>query len=230
MQRTARAHKFFKSPTSNSTMKMPPARIFSRSIYLHTGPRIAGIRRSPEEVLKSSSGHSYGATKENLAPVKNFLDAKYAIPDEMALQVLTHKSFANGIKPYNEKLSAMGAKVLNLFLAKHVVEGPTTNELAVAGKNLDVLGSPMAKELSGRMALCVFAQSSKLNSVMFWKSYNSLLSFEKSGELKVSAQVMYALVGAVAFAHGKKKAEEFIREKLLLGSRSLEAITAELVA
>lgn len=225
--------KFFSltgTTTFPTIMSMRPlARIFSRSIYLHTGPRIAGIRRHPDEVLQSVSGHRYGPTAENLANVKSFLDTTYAIPDDMALQVLTHKSFANGIKPYNEKLGAMGAKVLNLFLAKHVVSADTQNELAVNNKNLDVLGTPMAKELGGRMALGVFAQKSKLNSIMFWKSYNSLLSFEKSGELKVSAQMMYALVGAVAFAHGKQVAEQFIKEKLLLGENSLEAITAEVV-
>lgn len=202
---------------------------FARSIYLHTGPRIAGIRRDPREVFTTSSGHTHGTSPENLKHIKQFLLDKYAIPDEVVLQVLTHKSFGNGIKPYNEKLSTMGSKLLNLVLAKYVVNKETTNNLAVNGKNLDVLGTPMAKELGGRMALGVFAKNAKLNTIMFWKSYNSLLSFEKSGELKVSAQMMYALVGAVTFIHGKKAAEKFVEEKLLLGPTSLESITVELL-
>lgn len=180
-------------------------------------------------MLTTASGHHYGPSPENLKHVKEFLQDKYAIPDELVLQVLTHKSFGNGIKPYNEKLSTMGSKLLNLVLAKYVVSTPTSNELAVNGQNLDVLGTPMAKELGGRMALGVFAKNTRLNTIMFWKLYNSLLSFEKSGELKVSAQMMYALVGAVTFSHGKKVAEEFVREKLLLGPTSLESITEEIV-
>ncbi|KAM9922675.1 hypothetical protein OXX59_005666, partial [Metschnikowia pulcherrima] len=132
-----------------------------------------------------------------------------------------------GMKPYNEKLSVMGSKLANLFLGKYVLENDTQNATAVGGKNLDVLGTPMAKELGGRMALGVFAKKTALNSVMFWKSYNHSLSFEESGELKVSAQMMYAMVGAVAFVHGKRAAEAFLREKLLQGSNSIEAIAAE---
>lgn len=207
----------------------PVARIFARNIYLHTGPRIGAIRRDPAEVFTTASGHTYGKAPENLKHIKQFLLEEYAIPDDMALQVLTHKSFGNGIKPYNEKLSAMGSKLLNLVLAKYVVAQETTNELAVNGKNLDVLGTPMAKELGGRMALGVFAKNTKLNTIMFWKLYNSLLSFERSGELKVSAQMMYALVGAVTFVHGKKAAERFVEEKLLSGATSLELITEEII-
>lgn len=202
---------------------------FSRNIYLHTGPRVGGIRRDPAEVFTTASGHFHGTDPQNLKHIKQFLLDKYAIPDDLALQVLTHKSFGNGIKPYNEKLSTMGSKLLNLMLAKYVVSKKTENELAVNGKNLDVLGTPMAKELGGRMALGVFAKNAKLNTIMFWKSYNSQLSFEQSGELKVSAQMMYALVGAVTFVHGKKAAELFVEEKLLLGSTSLEAITEEVL-
>lgn len=184
------------------------------------------IRRDPAKVLQLATGETYGVSEQNLTLIKLFLSDKYAIPDELALQVLTHKSFTNGLKPYNEKLSAMGSKLLNLFLAKFVVEASTQNELAVNGKNLDVLGSPIAKELGGRMALGLFAKSAKLNSPMFWKSYNSLLTFEESGEMKVSAQMMYALVGAVTFIHGKKVAETFVKEKLLEGPNSLENIAS----
>ncbi|RKP29050.1 hypothetical protein METBISCDRAFT_19578 [Metschnikowia bicuspidata] len=198
-------------------------RIFWRSVFIKT--RLP-IRKDLAAVLQFPSGETYGCNSHNLQHIKTFLSDRYAIPDDMALQVLTHKSFTNGLKPYNEKLSAMGSKLLNLFSAKFVVEGATTNELAVNGKNLDVLGTPIAKELGGRMALGLFAKASKLNTIMFWKSYNSLLSFQESGELKVSAQMMYALVGAVTFIHGKKAAEMFVREKLLDGPNSLENIAA----
>lgn len=220
-------HNFFFFSSAN--MSRAIARAFTRNIYLHRGPRIAGIRREPSEVLVLTTGHLYASSADNLKHIKQFLLDKYAIPDEMALQVLTHKSFANGIKPFNEKLLTMGSKLLNLWLAKYVVNQPTQNELAVNGHNLDVLGTPMAKELSGKIALGVFAKTEKLNSVMFWKSYNSELSFEQSGELSVSAQMMYALVGAVTFVHGKKVAEEFVEQKLFGGSLSLETITEQIV-
>lgn len=191
---------------------------------------MAGLKRDPSEVFTTVSAHKYGDSPENLAPIKQFLADKYAISDSMALQVLTHKSFANGIKPYNEKLSTMGLKVLNLFCAKYTTNTPaTTNENAIAGRNMDVLGSPMSRELAGRLALGIFAKTHKLNEVLFWKSYNHSLGFEASGEMKVSAQMMYALIGAVTFTHGKHVAEEFILEKLMGTTPSLEQISASVV-
>lgn len=199
-----------------------------RGIYLHAGPRVAGLKRDPAHVLAMPHGTPYGSS-EATKHIHSFLGSEYAIPDDVALQVLTHKLFSHGLKPYNEKLSAMGSKLLNLYLAKHVVEQQTLNPLAVNGKNIDVLGSPMARELTGRMAAGLFAKNAKLNEVMFWRLYNHEVSFEQSGEMKVSAQMVYALVGAVTFLHGKSVAERFIREKLLLGDKSLEKITVEML-
>ncbi|KAJ9095526.1 hypothetical protein QFC19_007507 [Naganishia cerealis] len=207
-----------------------PVTVENLHLYLHKGPRVSGLKRDPDEVFTTFTAHKYGENADNLRPIKQFLDDKYAISDELALQVLTHKSFGNGIKPYNEKLSAMGLKVLNLYCAKYTTDTPTTaNENAIDGKNVDVLGSPMAKELAGRLALGLFAKSHKLNQVLFWKSYNHSLGFEASGEMKVSAQMMYALIGAVTFTHGKTVAEEFILEKLMKASPSLEEISASVV-
>lgn len=197
-----------------------------RNIYLHTKKRVAGLKRDPEEVFRTSTGHGYGKSEENLKHIKAFLDSKYQLSDDLVLQVITHKSFGNGIKPYNEKLSAMGSKLLTLYCAKLVTESKSMNPNAVNEKNLDCLGSPIAREICGRLALGFFAKEKGLNSVMFWKSYNHQLSFELSGEMKVSAQMMFALIGAVNFVYGKKAAEEFIKDKLFNASNSIEDIAA----
>lgn len=209
---------------NNRTLLKPLQKSFQRSVFMQSR---LGIRKDPAQVLAVNSGHQYEQSETNLHHLKSFLLDKYAISDDMALQVLTHKSFAGGMKPYNEKLSVLGSKLANLFLGKYVVEQTTNNETAINGMNLDVLGSPMAKELGSRMSLGVFAKKQDLNRVMFWKSYNHLLSFEASGELKVSAQMMYALIGAVAFTHGKSAAEKFVSEKLLGASESIESIAAQ---
>lgn len=212
--------------------RLIPSSIFisSRNIYLHTGKRVAGLKKDPQQVFTSSQGHKYGENAENLQYVKDFLLNKYAINDELILQVLTHKSFGNGIKPHNEKLSAMGSKLLSLFTAKKCIETPqTTNELAINGLNFDVLGSTVSRELNGRLTLGLFARNSNLNKIMFWKPYTDGLNFESSGELKVGAQMIFALIGAVNFVHGKQVAEEFINEKLFESSPSIEKITASII-
>lgn len=198
----------------------------TRNIYIHKGSRMAGMKRDEEEVFTNSDGLKYDNSSDNVKHIQEYLPAEYAISDDLAMQVITHKSFVNGIKPYNEKLSAMGSKLMNLYFAKWVISKPSTNDLAINGQNLDILGLPIAKELSGRMAAGIFAKTTKLNSIMFWNSYSQGLSFETSGELKVSAQMVYALVGAVAFTHGKAQAEKFIEEKIV---SSNEAIARKIV-
>ncbi|KAI5962237.1 uncharacterized protein KGF55_003313 [Candida pseudojiufengensis] len=222
----------------------------TRSIYLHKGPRIEGLKKDPKEVFINSSGIEYGLNDENIKYIKSYLGESYKIPDEIALQIITHKSFGNGIKPYNEKLAAMGSKLLNLSLAKHVISISQQNnnssqssssstspsplstssssnpKLHINGLNLSILGSPTSKELSSRKSTGYFAKFNNLNKIMFWKSRNPTLGFESSGELKVSSQLIYSLVGAVNYYYGKSKAEEFINEKLV---DKLTDITSDIV-
>lgn len=189
--------------------------IFTRSIYLHKGPRVEGLKRDPEAAFINPKGIKYGLNETNISHIKSFLGDKYNIPDEIALQVITHKSFGNGIKPYNEKLAAMGSKLLSLYFAKYVTNQPCKHDNGVEGKNLDVLGSPMSRELPSLKTAAIFAKSNNINEIMFWHTRNSTLGFESSGELKVSGELLFSLVGAVNFYHGKNKAEQFITEKLV---------------
>lgn len=211
----------------NTKVVNPISKTSIRSIYLHKGPRINGLKRDPEQVFTNEQGQQYDNINENIKYIQEFLQDKYKITNELALQVITHKSFANGIKPYNEKLSAMGSKILNLHLGKLVIESNTQNQLAIENKNLDILGQPIAKELTGRLSLGIFAKVNKLNSIMFWNSYNAQgLSFETSGELKVSAQMIYALIGAINYTYGKAATELFINEKIF---PAIEPITQQII-
>lgn len=216
---TSRSIGFCYRPTSVS---------FNRSLYLHQGPRVEGLKRDPKEVFVNHNGIEYELNQNNIKHIKTYLGSKYEIPDEIALQIITHKSFGNGIKPYNEKLAAMGSKLLSLFAAKHVVNKPTEKDakLVIDGKNLSILGSRIAKELYGRKSTGYFTKLNGLNEIMFWKSRNPTLKFESSGELKVSSQLLYSLIGAVNIYHGKAKAEEFISDNLIKG---LEEVTKDLV-
>ena len=50
---------------------------------------------------------------------------------------------------------------------------------------MDVLGSPMSRELPSLKTAAIFAKSNNINEIMFWHTRNSTLGFESSGELKV---------------------------------------------
>lgn len=200
-----------------------------RSIFLNAGRRIPGLKRDPSVAFIAQSGHAYGPSSENLDPLKSFLLNKYPLLDEMIMQVMTHKSFGNGIKPYNEKLAVMGSKLINLFCAKMVIEAPSTNELTINNKNLDVLGTPISVELTKRALYGLFAKMHKLTDTMFWKSYGTDVGFESSGEMKVAAQMMFALIGAVTFVHGKTAAEQFIKDQIMGAEPGLEKIASQIL-
>ncbi|KAI5954486.1 hypothetical protein KGF54_002261 [Candida jiufengensis] len=218
-----------RSKTKSLIQTTPHNLTFTRSIYLHKGPRIEGLKKDPKEAFINSNGIEYELNTENIKHIKSFLGDNYKIPDEIALQIITHKSFGNGIKPYNEKLAAMGSKLLNLSLAKHVINSPQQNQpqqLQINGLNLSILGTPLSKELSSRKSTGYFAKLNNLNKIMFWKSRNPTLNFEQSGELKVSSQLIYSLIGAINYHYGKHKAEEFINEKFV---KKLTDITSDIV-
>ena len=119
---------------------------------------------------------------------------------------------------------------MNLFFMKTALNSPTKNDTtSISGKNLDSLGSKFSRTLCDRAPLALFAKEHKLSKIMFWTSYNPKLNMAQSGELKVSGQMMYALVGAVALAHGKHAAETFIQDKLVKVQPSLYTIAEQLV-
>lgn len=161
----------------------------------------------------SSNGIKYELNQENIAEVKEFLGEKYAIPDEIALQALTHRSF-DSYKPHNEKLQALGIPLLRLYFIKHAINRPHLNNLLINGKNLDILGTPYSTVLYNAKTSGHFARHHGLNKKLFWKCTSANMGFEGSGEMKMSANLISSLIGAVNYIHGKKVAEEFIHEKL----------------
>ncbi|CAK9436884.1 mitochondrial 54S ribosomal protein mL57 [Lodderomyces beijingensis] len=220
-------------PLSKSINKyvLISSRRSSRSVYLHHGPRIEGLKRDPKVAYLNPQGTEYALNEANISQITSYLGSEYQIPQDIALQCITHKSFANGIKPYNEKLAAMGSKLLNLALVKYVIHknaaADSENPTSINGKNLSVLGSRWSRELASPEAAGYLARAESLNKTMFWTSRNPSLKFDASGELKVSSRLLYSLVGAINLYHGKAQAEKFIRENLIEG---LEALAVQLVA
>ncbi len=95
-----------KTSVQTSRFTIPSSQI--RSLVYLKPKKSNGIKRPEAEYLVSSQGNQHGTSPSNLESVKMFLGDKYKISDELVLQAITHKSFAHGLKPYNEKLAIMG--------------------------------------------------------------------------------------------------------------------------
>lgn len=196
------------------------ARVPCRAMgYLHKGSRVRGLVRDESDYLVSPKGVAYGASEESLSPLKKLLGQEYQLQDDVSLQVLTHKSFAHGKKPFNEKLAVLGSHFL-----KYKASIFTINT-----QGLDKMGTQKSKELISEKSLARFLEGTGIGESIYWKKRDPLQTDAKqSGQMSVYARTGEAIVGALLLTHGKTKATKFVDEVLLSGDNSLvNASTAD---
>mgnify|MGYP003365035482 CR=1 FL=1 len=192
-------------------------------IYLHKGPRINGLRRDPESYLRNPSGVLFTEIQANECQdkVRSILQLpKYGInlSNELILQCLTHKSFAHGSKPYNEKLSLLGSQFLKLQTSIHSLrnDSPTeTRENGPLSLQFSNLGTKIAKELTSKKTASAFIKSHNLSPFIFWKMKDPLKDGQINGETTIFASVLNAFIGAILSTNGSEKASKFIDGSLL---------------
>jgi large subunit ribosomal protein L15 len=209
-----------KSSTLTSSIKQSCARSIG---YLHKGTRVRGLIRDEAEYLKSPKGVPYELSEQNISGLKKYLGQEYQLPDKLLLQILTHKSFAHGQKPFNEKLSVYGQHFLKFRTTLFTIhEG--SEEI-----KLDNLGSEEAKRLISPVVLAEYIRSlhNDVAGSIFWKKRDALITNpSQSGENQIYASTAFAIVGSILLQHGKDKAAKFVDEVLLKESseNSLVAI------
>lgn len=156
--------------------------IFRRSlVYVKSATgssksKTAGIKKNPEDYL-SVNGVLYPGTADTLKSTKEFLGSEYLLPDELILQVLTHKSFAHGLKPYNENLAIIGRHFLRLQTFIHATSQKSENPSALNGVNFDVSLSKIANLLSATPVTSQVCRSTGLDKNIFWKAPNEVSFF-----------------------------------------------------
>lgn len=182
--------------------------------------RARGLKKDPQEYL-TVNGVLYPGTEETLRPAKELLGDRYQLNDDLILQSLTHKSFAHGKKPYNEKLAILGKELLRLEASFFAVsqQSSGSNGSRVGHANFDI--SPNTLEvLCSVTAIAEVSKRAGIANSIFWKK-RAEIAAEKSGEITVQAKSIVALIGAILVTQGQAKACDFIRTKLLSGPFSL---------
>jgi len=192
--------------------------IQKRSVVFVRGERVKGMLRDPSDYL-TSKGIKYGLSEDNIKPLKEFLSKEYELPDKILLQILTHKSFAHGSKPYNEKLSFFGEHLLKYTAAKYVLEASKNKDYtySIGGYNFDSIGSLAHRLIVTNKTLSEFASDKGIDKIFFCKV--ALPFSEKEQEANFKPKAMYStivssLTGAIALQHGKATAEKFVKEVL----------------
>ncbi|MCJ1241829.1 hypothetical protein MMC14_009835 [Varicellaria rhodocarpa] len=148
------------------------------------------------------------------------------LTDEVKWLSVTHKSFDHGRRGYNARLAYFGKRIVDLQTSIALVNTSTATLAPPvedqygrmpfqhpALERLPLLNNETlhtSKELSRVASVAV---KYRLIDVIRWepKSY----SLKGSGSEKVSAQALYAIVGAVALQNGGQVAIRIVQERIL---------------
>ncbi|KAL4862301.1 hypothetical protein BDV12DRAFT_178981 [Aspergillus spectabilis] len=179
-------------------------------------------------------------TKRRAFPVNNdpqLLDRFYidflgeggdkVLSDEVKWLAVTHKSFDQGRRGFNDRLAFLGKRIVQLQASLALAQSPAgTYGTAVpdshgrepfthpALEGIDNLSSGTKKFLTNKSRLAEIAQRYNLQSVLRWRP-KKVDNLDGSGVDLVLAHTLYALVGAVALEKGGQAANKLARERIL---------------
>ncbi|MCO5565439.1 hypothetical protein L7F22_019112 [Adiantum nelumboides] len=133
-----------------------------------------------------------------------------ALPDDVALQMITHESWDQGaLAGHNRRLAFLGRRAmkfyLNLFLAQHPGnEHLLTNEKVDSLLQTSVIGDYVGRALN-------------LGEVMRWTPAvnDGQKGAKETGLFKIRGVTVEALVGAIYHQHGAQVAKSFFASRIL---------------
>lgn len=214
--------------TSKSTILQTPRQAARLITYLHSGTRVRGLKRDPESFLKNPKGLSYNSLNQEeyhakVVQVLKLDECDIHLPNDVILQCLTHKSFAHGSKPYNEKLSLLGSQFLKYQASIHSLKQPKLLspvahdkvQQPINGLNFTNLGTQLAKLLISKPVAANFIKEKNLDSLVFWKMKDPLKDSYHNGETAIYSTVLNAFVGGILATNGPLKATSFVQHVLL---------------
>ncbi|SCU89369.1 LAFA_0E17546g1_1 [Lachancea sp. 'fantastica'] len=205
--------------------------------YLHSGSRVRGLKRDPSEYLRLPSGLLYTEIEptsyhDTIRSRLNLQNHGVTLSDDVILQCLTHKSFAHGGKPYNEKLALLGAHYLKYLASVFSLKLPAPlspvsaekTQKSINGLNFTNLGSQGSKSLISKNTTAELIRKRQLDSYVFWKKRDPLQTAAYNGESAVYASVLNALVGGMLLTNGPEKTSEYIQKEFLDSSKEASLV------
>ncbi|CAB4253008.1 similar to Saccharomyces cerevisiae YLR312W-A MRPL15 Mitochondrial ribosomal protein of the large subunit [Maudiozyma barnettii] len=203
----------------------------SRSIaFLNNGSRIRGLKRDPASYMKNPNGLEYNSINKIICQdkVRSILEFdKYNIQlsDEIILQCLTHKSFAHGKVPYNEKLYLLGAQFLKLRTSIHSLKNGNSSN-PINGMHFTNLGEMSNKTLSSKQNITNLIKNAGIDDIIFWKMRDPTGTSKLNGEDRVIHTVLNSLIGAILTTNGSQTATKYVDDFLLNKDNKLSLINS----
>ncbi|KAL3481796.1 ribonuclease-III-like-domain-containing protein [Aspergillus californicus] len=146
------------------------------------------------------------------------------LSDEVKWLAVTHKSFDQGRRGFNDRLAILGKRVVQLQASLALAQSTSTTVAPdpfgrkafdhPALEGLDNLTRSSKQYLTSKSQLAVLANTYNLQSVLRWNPKNPN-NMHASGAQLVLAHTMYALIGAIALEKGGHVANQVARERIL---------------
>ncbi|KAI1376545.1 ribonuclease-III-like-domain-containing protein [Hypoxylon crocopeplum] len=162
--------------------------------------------------------------------LNNFLgrDGERMLPDELKWLAVTHKSFDQGRRGFNDRLAFLGRQICVLEGTQSIITSPPkytepeNNPFAdrrtpfedPALLSIDNLSSRQPSDLFSLEKLAKFALDIGLTEVVRWKP-RMPENIKGSGFDPIMSGAVYAIVGAVSLHQGGKAASRIVRERLM---------------
>ncbi|MCJ1293736.1 hypothetical protein MMC34_005291 [Xylographa carneopallida] len=155
-------------------------------------------------------------------------DGDKMLSEEVKWLAITHKSFDQGRRGYNDRLAFFGKRIVDLqsslaILSSHAATGspsPPPDDLErepfqhPALESIPRLTEEVRKDVNSRKRMSDIAQRYGLLSVLRWKPKKAS-DLPGSGLELALAQALYAIVGAVSLQKGGEVANKVVRERIL---------------
>ncbi|KAM0258694.1 hypothetical protein ACHAQJ_003702 [Trichoderma viride] len=148
------------------------------------------------------------------------------LPEELKWLAVTHKSFDQGRRGFNDRLALLGRLTMVMEATKEIVSKepldgsilpdqferkPLEDEQLLSVDNLNVMGP---RDIVGKDKLYQLANNVGLLDVVRWKP-RLPRRLESSGVEVVLNSALMAIIGAVTLQHGSVVAAQVVRERIL---------------
>lgn len=160
-------------------------------------------------------------------------DGERMLPDELKWLAVTHKSFDQGRRGFNDRLAFLGRQICILESTQSIITSPPSYQEPEndpfadrrkpfedpALRSIDNLSNTQPSEIFSMDKLAKFALDTGLTSVVRWKP-RMPENMKGSGFDPIMTGAVFALIGAVALQHGTKIASRIVRERIMKKIRS----------
>ncbi|KAJ6781587.1 hypothetical protein PWT90_06127 [Aphanocladium album] len=138
------------------------------------------------------------------------------LPEELKWLAVTHKSFDQGRRGFNDRLALLGRMALDMEATKHILSKPASSTQAEDAKlaPVDNLHEHNPRDVLGKEQLSALARSVGLDNTVRWKP-RQVDNLESSGVEVVLTGAVMAIVGAISLQHGGAVASQVIRERIM---------------